>query len=86
MDRSSTQSHLLCNADFYSQPKTTTTKLAQVSIFQDNNNHISFHSFTGNGFGLPLAVAANLHFPYRIKIGVDQLQDIQVADAAGKGE
>lgn len=41
---------------------------------------------TGDGFGLPLAIAASLHVPYRIKIGIDQLQGIQVADAAGKGK
>lgn len=40
--------------------------------------------FTGENWGLPLAIAANLHIPYRIKIGIDQLEDIQIVDAVGQ--
>lgn len=40
--------------------------------------------FAGENWGLPLAIAANLHIPYRIKIGIDQLEDIQIVDAIGQ--
>lgn len=31
--------------------------------------------FVDNEWGLPLAIAANLHLPYRIKIGLDGFTD-----------
>lgn len=32
--------------------------------------------FLGNEWGLPLAIAANLHLPYRIRIGLEDLSDL----------
>lgn len=37
----------------------------------------------GNEWGLPLAIAANLHLPYRIKIGME-LDDLHSMDAIEK--
>ncbi|XP_037038134.1 uncharacterized protein LOC119075714 isoform X2 [Bradysia coprophila] len=35
-------------------------------------------------WGLPLAIAANLHVPYRIEIGAKHLRDVQIVDDVGK--
>lgn len=42
--------------------------------------------FTESNWGLPLAVAANLHVPYRIEIGVEKLEEINILDKMGKGK
>lgn len=38
----------------------------------------------GNEWGLPLAIAANLHLPYRIKIGLNDIGDLNSFDAMDK--
>lgn len=38
----------------------------------------------GNEWGLPLAIAANLHMPYRIKIGLNDLNDLHMFDSIDK--
>lgn len=40
-----------------------------------------FHSISDREWGLPLAIAANLHLPYRIKIGLDGFTDFHNMDA-----
>ena len=40
-----------------------------------------YRLFSDNEWGLPLAIAANLHFPYRIKIGLDDSTDFHNMDA-----
>ncbi|XP_055849353.1 uncharacterized protein LOC129914231 [Episyrphus balteatus] len=45
----------------------------QVDIFVGDNN-----------WGLPLTIAANLHIPYRIKIGESAGEDLTANDVAGK--
>lgn len=42
--------------------------------------------FTEPDWGLPLAIAANLHVPYRIKLGVDNLDAVHVKDHDKKGK
>lgn len=44
-----------------------------------------FHFFSDDEWGLPLAIAANLHVPYRIEIGAQHLRDVQIVDDVGKG-
>lgn len=38
------------------------------------------YSFPDNEWGLPLAIAANLHLPYRIKIGLENFRDLHNID------
>lgn len=38
-------------------------------------------SISDKEWGLPLAIAANLHLPYRIQIGLDGFADFQNMDA-----
>jgi hypothetical protein len=41
--------------------------------------------FPEPNWGLPLAVAANLHIPYRIEIGIDGVENVNIKDRQGKG-
>lgn len=43
-------------------------------------------SFTEPNWGLPLAIAANLHIPYRIEIGLENIDKANIEDVRGKGE
>lgn len=52
------------------------------SIFSISN---IFFIFLDDEYGLPLAIAANLHVPYRIEIGAQKLRDEQIVDDVGKG-
>lgn len=45
-----------------------------------------FFAFTEPNWGLPLAIAANLHTPYRIEIGMEEILKVDFKDKAGKGE
>lgn len=45
----------------------------------------NFYTFSGDEWGLPLAIAANLHVPYRLEIGAEHLRDVQIVDDVGKG-
>jgi hypothetical protein len=47
-------------------------------------NHFCF-VFAEPNWGLPLAIAANLHIPYRIEIGID-VENVNIKDRAGKGK
>jgi len=38
-----------------------------------------------DSWGLPLAIAANLHVPYRIEIGTDHLTTVNIEDDQHKG-
>lgn len=41
--------------------------------------------FSGDEWGLPLAIAANLQIRYRIEIGAQHLRDVQIVDEVGRG-
>lgn len=43
-------------------------------------------SFAEPNWGLPLAIAANLHIPYRIEIGIDNMENVDIKDRQGKGK
>lgn len=53
-----------------------------------NNNILGFDFYCrlDTSWGLPLALAANLHVPYRIEIGIDDLNHVHIEDKPGKGE
>lgn len=46
----------------------------------------SLLSPTEPNWGLPLAVAANLHIPYRIEMGMENIDIADIEDARGKGK
>jgi hypothetical protein len=46
----------------------------------------NFLSSTEPNWGLPLAIAAHLHVPYRIDIGTDSIDSANVEDKRGKGK
>lgn len=46
----------------------------------------SFEIFAEPNWGLPLAIAANLHTPYRIEVGIDEILNIELKDKEGKGK
>lgn len=62
----------------------------KILIQHDNSYHLSdpkhLFRFLEPDWGLPLAIAANLHVPYRIKLGVDNLDAIHVKDHNKKGK
>lgn len=37
-------------------------------------------------WALPMAIAANMHVPYKIEIGEDDIRDLNVDDTIGKGK
>lgn len=37
-------------------------------------------------WGLPLAIAANLHIPFRIEIGLENIEKVGIEDKRGKGK
>lgn len=39
-----------------------------------------------SNWGLPLAIAANLHTPYRIEIGIENIIKAKIEDKHGKGK
>lgn len=41
---------------------------------------------TEPNWGLPLAIAANLHVPYRIEIGFENIDKANIEDKRGKGK
>lgn len=45
---------------------------------------LSLCLFADDNWGLPLAIAANLHIPYRIEIG-DTVRDLHEQDKPGQG-
>lgn len=71
--------------------KKSCTILSQSVIRLGTNvkqyNHIFFIIIVivGPDWALPLAIAANLHVPYRIKLGVDNLDAVKVKDHNRKG-
>jgi hypothetical protein len=46
---------------------------------------LSLPSIESN-WGLPLAIAANLHTPYRIEIGIESIMKAKIEDKHGKGK
>lgn len=42
--------------------------------------------FAEPNWGLPLAIAANLHTPYRIEVGIEEILNIELKDKEGKGK
>lgn len=63
-----------------------TSKQLRLEIYFINEIFLSDSSFTEPNWGLPLAIAANLHTPYRIEIGVEEILKVNFKDKIGKGE
>ncbi|GAB0090530.1 hypothetical protein DMENIID0001_052670 [Sergentomyia squamirostris] len=54
------------------------------SISQELNWTEAVIFATETNWGLPLAISANIHIPFRIEIGTSNLQERQIADKKGK--
>lgn len=64
-----------------------TSKQLDGWIYLINENFFSPSGFFAEpNWGLPLAIAANLHTPYRIEVGIEKILNIEYKDKEGKGK
>lgn len=64
-----------------------TSKQLDCWIYLINENFFSPSGFFAEpNWGLPLAIAANLHTPYRIEVGIEKILNIEYKDKEGKGK